>query len=93
MKTSTKISTKTNKTFSLEKEVLRQIERTRGSASASERVNSLIRTGLEAERRMALDREAAKFFSDDVSDIFEPVEERGHRRGFQSATLKPLARE
>ena len=88
-----KAGTKTIKTFSLEKEVLREIERTKGTVSASERVNSLIKTGLEAERRSALDREAATFFGHASSVSSKPPEEREHRRAFQAATLKSLSRE
>ena len=87
-----KAGTKTIKTFSLEKEVLREIERTKGTVSASERVNSLIKTGLEAERRSALDREAATFFGHDFSASSKPLEQREHRRAFQTATLKSLSR-
>ncbi len=84
-----KSATKAIKTFSLEKEVLREIERTKGSISASERVNRLIKAGLEAERRMALDREAAAFFDSG----FGAKEDRSERRAFQSANIKSLARE
>lgn len=84
-----KSATKAIKTFSLEKEVLREIERTKGSISASERVNRLIKAGLEAERRMALDREAAAFFD----SSFGVKEDRTDRNAFQNASIKSLARE
>jgi hypothetical protein len=46
----------------LDKETLREIERTRGSISISRRVNDLLKLGLEAERRRDLDCEAEAFF-------------------------------
>ena len=88
-----KADMKAIKTFSLEKEVLREIERTKGAVSASERVNSLIKAGLEAERRITLDREAAAFFGHDFGGGTKLQEEREHRRAFQTATLKSLSRE
>ena len=77
--------TRTAKTVSLEKEVLREVERTKGKVSTSERVNQLLKAGLEAERRRSLHSEAAAFF--------ESEEDRTERRAFQSASLKSISRE
>ena len=74
------------KTFTLEQDLLREIERTKGNVSTSERVNELLKTGLEAERRRSLHREAAEFFEAGRND-------RKERRALQSASLRSLARE
>jgi predicted secreted protein len=79
-------ATRTTKTFSLETEVLKEIERTKGDASASERVNNLLKTGLEVERVRRLENEASAFFSDDAED-------RSSRKAFQSASVKAAFRD
>lgn len=76
---------RTTKTFSLDKELIRKIERTKGSVSTSQRVNELLKAGLEAERRESLSREAAKFFQGE--------QDRAEREDFQSASVRSLARE
>jgi hypothetical protein len=81
------IATRTNKSFSLEKRVVEEIERTKGSASTSERVNALLKRALELERLKDLEDEAATFFAA-VSQ-----EERESSEAFQVAALKSLARE
>lgn len=68
-------ATRTTKSFSLDREILREVERTRGTSSTSERVNSLLRVGLEVERKRSLHGEAAAFFregsaSQDTHDAF-----------------------
>lgn len=78
-------SAKTAKTVSLDVELLQQIERTKGRASTSERVNQLLRSGLEAEQQRLLYQEAAEFFSDN--------DDRPERRAYQTATLRSLSRE
>lgn len=79
-------ATRTTKSLSLEKEVLKEVERTRGGSSTSERVNTLLKVGLEVERRQCLHTEAATFFKHNDDD-------RTARRAFQSASIKSLARE
>lgn len=74
------------KTFSLDKEVLAEVKRTRGSLSESERVNRLLRFALDLERRAALEQEVADFFAEAPAD-------RADRRAFQSASLKSWARD
>ena len=73
------------KSFSLEKEVLKAVERSKGPASASERVNELIKMGLELERQRLLEIEA--------EDFFRNQKDTSSRKGFRAASLKSLARE
>jgi len=77
---------KKTRTFSLDPEVLSEVERTKGEGSASERVNYLLKWALEMERKAALARESAEFFAT------VPEEEQA-RRAFQDASLKTWARE
>lgn len=79
-------ATRTTKSFSLDTAVLRELERTKGAASTSERVNQLLKKGLEIERQQSLDAEAAAFFSADSDD-------RAARRAFQQASVKSIGRE
>jgi len=77
---------KATKTFSLDRDILASVKRTKGTASESERVNQLLRTALNLERKTARDREAAEFFAAVPTD-------RKERRAFQKTTLAVLARE
>lgn len=79
-------SSKVAKTFTLEKDLLHLIEQTKGEISSSQRVNELLKAGLEAERRRRLEREAAEFFGSEQED-------RAERLAFQAASTKSLARE
>jgi hypothetical protein len=72
--------------FSLDREILAEIKRTRGALSQSERVNRLLRLALESERRAALERESATFYASSRAD-------RTERRAFESATIESLARD
>jgi hypothetical protein len=74
------------KTFSLERDLLRLIEQTKGKVSSSQRVNELLKAGLEAERRRSLEHEAAEFFNAEQDD-------RAERLAFQAASTKSLSRE
>lgn len=77
---------KRTRTFSLDPEVLSEVERTKGEESASERVNYLLKWTLELERKMARAREAAEFFA--------TVPDEGQvRRACQEASLKTWSRE
>jgi hypothetical protein len=73
------------RSFSLDPTVLSELERTRGSVSASERVNQLLKLGLEMERKANLDQEAAIFFRSAPDD-------RDERRAFQKANVSSWAR-
>jgi hypothetical protein len=53
------------KSFTISSDILAEITSGKGSASTSQRVNELLRRGLDAERRERLEREAEEFFADD----------------------------
>ena len=72
------------KSFSLDPALFREVERTKGRTSTSERVNALLRAGLEAERERHLYSEAAAFFADKESD--EALHDAFHQAGIQSMT-------
>ena len=74
------------RSFSLDPDLIKEIERTRGDASASERVNHLLRTALETERKMRLGQEAAEFFRTQPED-------REEKRAYQKASLRTWTRE
>jgi hypothetical protein len=71
--------------YSLDSELVLEIQRTKGQASASERANQLLSYALEMERKASLSEEAAKFFADAPDD-------RQERRAFQKASFKSWAR-
>ena len=77
---------KANKTFSLDKEVLVAVRRTKGTGSESERVNKLLKLALDMERRAALQEEAAAFFSGARDD-------RRERRAYEMATIRSWVRD
>ncbi len=74
------------RSFSLDPELLSEIERTKGHDSASQRVNALLKYALAMERKATLREEAAQFFAS-TSDV------RQERRAFQRASLKTWGRE
>ena len=74
------VAIKATKTFSLDKSVLAEIKRTKGRLSESERVNRLLRSALELEKRAAFEQEAADFYATARDD-------REERRAFESAGL------
>ena len=80
-------ATRSNRSVSLDKAVLREIERTKGAASTSERVNQLLKVALAVERSRRLEEEAAAFF-ESSSD-----EDAASRRAFRGASIKSLTRE
>jgi hypothetical protein len=82
-----RIAAKINKSLSLENSVLKEVERTKGAASTSERVNALLKIALELEQSQQLEHEAEAFFAS------VPDEDRVSRKAFQSATIRSLARE
>ena len=79
-------ATKATRTFSLDREILAEVKRTKGDLSESERVNRLLRTALDLERRAALEREIMDFFAANRED-------RAERRAFESASRASWARE
>jgi len=79
-------ATRATRTFSVDKEILAEVKRTRGDLSESERVNQLLRFALDLEKRTALEPEIAGFFAVDRED-------RAERRAFESASRSSWARE
>lgn len=78
-------TTRLTKSFSLDRAVLKEVQRTKGASSTSERVNQLLKAGLEVERKRGLHGESAAFF-------------KGERDGpsefaFHKASLKTLMRD
>lgn len=73
------------KTFTISKEILSEIANTKGNESTSERVNELLKRGLELERRERIEQEAAEFFAKDRDDIRE-------RAAYQKASREALSR-
>jgi hypothetical protein len=71
--------------FSLEPDVVAEVERTKGPVSTSQRVNELLKSALEMERKAGLAQEAAEFF-ESASD------EREERRVFQKANVRTWTR-
>jgi hypothetical protein len=74
------------RSFSLDPELLSEIERTKGHDSASRRVNALLKYALEMERKATLGEEAAQFFTGARNP-------RQERRAFQKAGIKIWSRE
>jgi hypothetical protein len=77
---------KATQTFSLDKEVLAEVKRTKGKGSASERVNHLLKFALELEKKAALHEEAANFFKDKSGDEDE-------RRAYRAAAVRSWSRD
>lgn len=73
------------RSYSLDSGIISEIQRTKGQASASERVNQLLSYALAMERKASLSQEAAEFFGNTPGD-------RHERRAFQKASLKSWAR-
>ena len=80
-----RLANKINKSFSLDRELVEQLERTQGTLSASERVNALLKIALEVEQDRTLEDEAQRFFASAGKDP--------GRKAFHDATLRSLARE
>lgn len=74
------------RTFSLDRQILAEVRRTRGNQSESERVNRLLRSALDLEKRRALEREAADFFDSSPAD-------RKERRVFEAASIASWTRD
>jgi hypothetical protein len=85
MRTATGRSQRQTRSFSLDREVIEQLEKTKGSESASERANQLLRSALEAEKYARLEEEARQFYGS--------ANDREEARAFRSAAIKSWARE
>jgi len=75
------------KSYSIDQGIHAYVVRTRGSASASERVNGLLRRAIEDEQDAELEREAAEFFS------AVPQTARREAKAFERAAKRSLARD
>ncbi len=73
------------KSFSLDKQIIKEVERTKGPNSASERVNQLLLLALNAERNQTLFAEAEAFFHKKKDD-------RRERKAFRRASIRSIAR-
>ena len=79
-------ASKATQTFSLDKEVLAEVKRTKGNGSASERANQLLKFALELEKKAALHEEAAGFFQAGPG-------ERDERRAYRAASVRSGSRD
>jgi hypothetical protein len=82
---STRTHGKQSRSLSLEREVIQQLEETKGSDSTSQRANQLLRLALEAERYARLENEAQQFYGS--------INDREETRAFRSGSMKSWGRE
>jgi len=87
MRLSTRQTKRATKSYSIERDLHSYVTRTRGSASASARVNELLRKAIAKEEEAELEKEAARFFA------VVQAEERKEARAFQRAAKRTLARD
>ncbi len=73
--------------LTINSDLLAEIASTKGARSTSDRVNELLRRGLELEKRVHLEQEAAEFF-DSAAGKFDD-----ERAAFQKASKKALSRD
>lgn len=73
--------------FTVDQDLLDYLSRTRRGRSRSQRVNELLRRGMEAERQARLEAEAAAFFAG------ETAEERRETRAWQALSRRSWNRE
>jgi hypothetical protein len=76
------------KSFSLDRAVLQEIEKTKGEESTSERVNQLLKVALEVERAKSLHRETEAFFAGPPAKA-----ETESRNAFRSAAIASIRRD
>lgn len=81
-------ATRLTKSFSLDRAVLEEIEKTRGAESTSERVNQLLKVALEVEKTRSLYLETEAFFAGPATKA-----EMESRQAFQSAAIATIRRE
>jgi hypothetical protein len=75
------------RSFTISQDILEAIADTKGSVSASERVNELLRRALDLEQRERLEQEAAEFFT--KQDAYSTRE----RAAFRKASKQSLSRD
>ena len=76
---------KETRSLSLEREVIQELQETKGSCSTSERANQLLRSALEAERYQRLENEARQFYGS--------INDREETRAFRTGAIKSWDRE
>lgn len=74
------------KSFTIERDLNEYVEETKGDASASERVNELLRRAMIQEQYERLEAEAAEFFANAEAD-------RAEDQSFQKASLCTFGRD
>lgn len=74
------------KSFTIEPDLNEYVDETKGDASASERVNELLRRAMLQEQYEKLEAEAAEFFADAQVD-------RAEAKSFQKASLRTFGRD
>ena len=77
-------ASRTTRSLSLDKSIVLEIERTKGTVSTSQRVNELVRAALAAERREALHQEVAAFFAQRPADDDMDVHDAFHAAAISS---------
>ncbi len=77
--------------LSLEREVIQELQETRGSGSTSERANQLLRAALEAEKLARLEDEAREFYVSDDRSMNGSI--NGAKTGTKAGTTKSSARD
>lgn len=81
-----KMPTRLAKSYTIEAEVDSYVSATKGDASASERVNELLKRGIAQEQSERLDLEAAAFFGTEA-------DHRTGTKAFQKAARRTLERD
>ncbi len=74
------------KSFTIESDVSRYVDDTKGRRSASDRVNELLKRAILHEQYERLEAEAAKFFAESTQDRAETL-------AFQKESLRSLGRD
>jgi hypothetical protein len=82
-----RIHMKLAKSFTIEPDLNEYVATTKGTRSASERVNDMLRRAMLEEQYEKLEREAAAFF------VAARKESRREVRSFQRASLRTLSRD
>jgi hypothetical protein len=78
-----------NCSLSLDREVIHELQGTKGSLSTSERANQLLRAALEAEKLARLEKEAREFYLSASGS----AKDREEVRAFRAGTVKSWNRE
>lgn len=74
------------KSFTIEPEINKYVDETKGERSASERVNELLRRAMRQERYEKLEAEAAAFFMESKAD-------RAETKAMQKEALRTFGRD